>query len=311
MIHIDFDPDKLDPLLKGEWDQLQADIQTATADLIAKWESTHKLSQEDLDDGIWRRMNDWLKDHVFHGKCAYCETNLEAARQTGDAEHYRPKLKVNFKAADNKSYVTPKVQNELGQDINHPGYFWLAYHWKNLLPACKFCNAIDGKKNQFPTRQAQLLVRQLDAMQHQNLRQPPYASTKPDRYYLEPDDLDALEEPLLLHPYRDQPDQHLVFDEFGNVTASSDGKAPSAMGENSINVYDLKGAGLVTGRQTAQQSAKMLFDMAFGFFHNLRGLSLLEARQNARQESKIAQILEGKSAYSAAQVAYLKLTHSL
>jgi hypothetical protein len=253
MIHINFDPDQLPPHLKAEWDALQKDVQDATNALIQKWETTHKLTQNDLADTIWRKINSWLKDHVFHGKCAYCETHLESARQSGDAEHYRPKLKVNYKAADKKSYVTPRAEHELGQLVNHPGYFWLAYHWKNLFPSCKFCNAIEGKKSQFPARNAHVLVRRLKPDELAQLPYKPYASpSQPEVYYLQPDDLDAIEEPLLLHPYNDRPEDHLVFGEFGYVVARADAGEISAKGEHSIEVYNLKGGGLVTSRQAAQ-----------------------------------------------------------
>jgi hypothetical protein len=138
MIHINFDPDQLPPHLKAEWDALQKDVQDATNALIQKWETTHKLTQNDLADTVWRKINSWLKDHGFHGKCAYCETHLESARQSGDAEHYRPKLKVNYKAADKKSYVTPQAEHELGQLVNHPGYFWFTT-WKVSNQADRTC----------------------------------------------------------------------------------------------------------------------------------------------------------------------------
>jgi hypothetical protein len=312
MIHIDFDPNKLTPALKAEWEALQTEIKETTVALIQKWESTHQLSATDLEDTIWRKINAWLKEHVFHGKCAYCETHLESARQTGDAEHYRPKLKVNYKAAPDKPYVTPQAENEQAQMINHPGYFWLAYHWKNLLPSCKFCNAVEGKKSQFPTRNAHVIVRRLKPEELHQLRHTPYESpTQLGVYYLQPDDLDAIEEPMLLHPYKDRPEDHLAFDEFGGVTARPTPAPSPAKGEASINTYNLKGPGLVISRRQAQLNAEMLFDSAFNYFHKIRELPLFEAQQKATKEPKIAMILEGKSAYSAAQVAYLKLARRL
>lgn len=54
-----------------------------------------------------------------HGKCAYCERQIEVAWEP--VEHYRPFAK----------------------------YWWLAYDWKNLLAACNNCNS-GAKKDQFP-----------------------------------------------------------------------------------------------------------------------------------------------------------------
>jgi hypothetical protein len=312
MIHVDFNPEELPPELQAEWDQLQAEVESATRALILKWEQGDKLEERDLAATVWRDMKNWLSQHVFHGKCAYCETNLKGARQSGDAEHYRPKLKVNYKANDKKSYITPRAELKPGQMVNHPGYFWLAYHWKNLLPSCKLCNAVDGKKNQFPTRRPHVLTRRLSQDECAQLKHSPYASpTQAGVHYLQPDDLDAIEEPLLLHPYNHQPEDHLVFDEFGNVVARSEGGQSSEMGQHSIDVYDLDAGDLVTNRHSAQERAQMLFDTAVNYLRILRGLPINEARQKAIQEEKIAEILQGKAAYSAAQVAYLKMNRCL
>ena len=58
--------------------------------------------------------------HAQHGKCCYCESRVRATSY-GDVEHYRPKGAVK-------------------QVKNHPGYYWLAYDWNNLLFSCEACN---------------------------------------------------------------------------------------------------------------------------------------------------------------------------
>lgn len=58
-------------------------------------------------------------EKLFGGKCAYCESRY-AAMQPMDVEHFRPKGCV----AGEK----------------HPGYWWLALAWENLLPSCTDCN---------------------------------------------------------------------------------------------------------------------------------------------------------------------------
>lgn len=55
---------------------------------------------------------------LFHGKCAYCESELG---DNLDVEHFRPKGGVTGELA-------------------HPGYWWLAHDWTNLLPSCTPCN---------------------------------------------------------------------------------------------------------------------------------------------------------------------------
>lgn len=94
---------------------------------------------------------------MFKNKCAYCESQIAGSSQT-DIEHYRPKGRVD-------------------KNDDHPGYWWLAMDWSNLVLSCMHCNQsrrqlilspdlseeeirkaiIDndltttGKKNQFPT----------------------------------------------------------------------------------------------------------------------------------------------------------------
>ena len=61
---------------------------------------------------------------LFHGKCAYCESPAGASSQT-DIEHFRPKGRV-------------KEAGDAG--IAHPGYWWLAMVWENLVLSCMHCN---------------------------------------------------------------------------------------------------------------------------------------------------------------------------
>lgn len=63
-----------------------------------------------------------------NGKCCFCERRRDANAES-DVEHFRPKLKVT--------------------DADHPGYWWLAYEWSNLLFSCKACNS-EFKQSHFP-----------------------------------------------------------------------------------------------------------------------------------------------------------------
>ncbi|TAX26551.1 endonuclease [Rhizobium leguminosarum] len=70
---------------------------------------------------------------LFHGKCAYCESRYDINAPV-DIEHFRPKGGV--------------------EGTKHPGYWWLAAEWTNLLPSCIDCNR---RRNQFtPTAFASL-----------------------------------------------------------------------------------------------------------------------------------------------------------
>ena len=57
---------------------------------------------------------------LFSEKCAYCETKYGAS-QPIDVEHFRPKGGVE-------------------DEGSHPGYWWVAMRWSNLLPSCIDCN---------------------------------------------------------------------------------------------------------------------------------------------------------------------------
>jgi uncharacterized protein (TIGR02646 family) len=78
-------------------------------------------------------------------KCAYCERVRNEFRET-DVDHYRPKGAVE------------------GQD-RHPGYWWLAHDWRNLLGACKQCNS-DFKRSNFPlSRQGRRAFKPTDPLE--------------------------------------------------------------------------------------------------------------------------------------------------
>lgn len=110
----------------------------------------------------------WLKDDVRkrlwtyqQQKCCYCEQKREMMYE-GDVEHFRPKAGVT-------------------EDPTHPGYWWLAYSWRNLFFACKVCNQKKHKGNRFPL---------LDG-----------------RRARAPSDRIALERPTLIDPSRDHPEK--------------------------------------------------------------------------------------------------------
>lgn len=65
-------------------------------------------------------------------KCVFCE-GLFVAHGHGDVEHFRPK----------NGY-----QTAVGQPLQRPGYYWLAYDWNNLFFSCQICNG-SFKRNLF------------------------------------------------------------------------------------------------------------------------------------------------------------------
>lgn len=145
-----------------------------------------------IDDGKAAMDRDLYKGgrseiyRLFFGKCAYCESPLE---RYGDVDHFRPKDRVT----DHDGKIV-----FLDATTRHPGYYWLAYDWKNLLPSCTGCNrpganpdgTSSGKWDYFPVE---------------------------GKRACKPTDPIEDEKPWLLDPYRDNPDDHLVFDDVTGV----------------------------------------------------------------------------------------------
>jgi hypothetical protein len=170
-----------------------------------------------FDSKLWSELKTWLFDNVFKGKCAYCE-GMVRAQSFGDAEHWRPKGEVTT----GRGPLGSRVQRD---GLPHPGYWWLAYEWTNLLPACQECNSGTGKGTQFP-------------VEGQHVFLPEEASTV--------DDLDRKEQPLLLHPLRGRdPAEHLEFDQYGQAGA----KDNSPWGTATIDVFHLNRGYLQEGRR--------------------------------------------------------------
>lgn len=155
---------------------------------------------------------------LFSFKCAYCESSYGATQPVA-IEHFRPKGEVTTETGTVK-----------------PGYYWLAADWDNLLPSCTDCNSERyhklpdgseikyGKANLFPVAGA---------------RPMPLAPG-----------VEALEQPLLLHPSRDQPEQHLEFTDDGVVRPVLDAALKAdPKAEASIPVYGLQRPQLVQARK--------------------------------------------------------------
>ncbi len=117
---------------------------------------------------------------LHHDKCAYCESRITAVSYI-TIDHYRPKK---------------------------GGYYWLAYEWSNLLPACPNCNSFKG--NQFPTAGKRLAAPPAD-----ETGSLVYEKCRADC----PDFL--AETPLLIHPEIDNPKVYFTFDGNGVIRAKS------------------------------------------------------------------------------------------
>lgn len=193
-------------------------------------------------------------NELFHGKCAYCETRVSAIGPL-DIEMYRPKGGV-------------------AESPSHPGYWWLATDWENLLLSCQDCNrqrrhqnsdqwTVSGKANRFPLADESKRV-------------------------LDPSGELAREEPLLLNPCIDDPQEHLVFDWTGKVTSDT------RRGQTTIAVLGLNRPGLVLARARAASDARLMLDLV----PPLVGAKASDENQRSLLKKVISQLLEmtGESA---------------
>jgi uncharacterized protein (TIGR02646 family) len=152
------------------------------------------------------------------------------------------------------------------EDPTHPGYYWLAYDIENLLPCCEKCNRARGKKNHFPV--------------------------KGFRAHF-PDDIDK-EEPLLLHPYKHNPNEHLKFIPGRDGLYLGIANGITDIGKTSVEIYNLNRAELVEERRREQENAAR--DIGYYAFSN-----------RAKFKEIVKEIRSGIRQYSAATLLQLKL----
>ncbi len=162
-------------------------------------------------------------EELFRFKCAYCESTIGPANGM-DVEHFRPKGRVRERR-------------------DHPGYYWLAYTWENLYPACQLCNQ-----------------RREDKPLHDDDTTLPSAG-KADQFpiadesqrAMTPDDPIASEAPLLLDPNADDPERYLVFDLTGEALARD---PQNTRASKTIEICHLNRRRLVRARRRRLQEVK-------------------------------------------------------
>lgn len=130
-------------------------------------------------DEVKRRL-----EELFHGKCAYCESYY-GAQAPVDVEHYRPKGAVE-------------------DAPDHPGYWWLAMAWDNLLPSCIDCNRRRRQKTPQTVNDVAVLHRTMLTGKKDCF---PISGTRAETVS---SDL-MVEDALLLDPTRDDAADHLLF----------------------------------------------------------------------------------------------------
>jgi uncharacterized protein (TIGR02646 family) len=192
MIHVD--PDKYLSTVRPDFHRW---LKRAAAATIALRKA--QPGEVRLDMKIWNTYKPFARA-IFHGKCAYCESNVDISGQ-GDIEMFRP-----------KTY-----------------YPWLAYEWRNLLYSCAICNR-RYKKDLFPVA----APKDLSELRLEKIEG--FGDRK-----------EIWEKPLLLHPYFDRPQAHLLFTE-DEKTQSVQVTGLTVRGRKTIDVLGLNRAELVRWR---------------------------------------------------------------
>jgi hypothetical protein len=225
VIRLHFTP----PFGDAAWDAWMEDGRAAATRMLADATGSHSI-----DAALYKRQRDRLLA-ATHGKCAYCELKLAVGQRKGDVEHYRPKGRA--RARDGK---VVKIQRD-GVEIDHPGYFWLAYDYMNLLPSCSACNRRAG-----------------DAASGTHTGKSDIFPTLDERWAARPEDV-STEQPALLNPWleSDDPAKHLLFDPDTGLVIGT-----TARGTTTVWLLGLNRDGLPEERLKACRDVRRAFQVS-------------------------------------------------
>lgn len=266
MRRITFDPATLDADDRAWFNDWLARAADATAKFVTAWERWYAHERGLPPPGgtagtgsppraprfnadIWTEFKNRFLETRFGNKCVYCET-ANPVRWPVEVEHFRPKGEVGFRTAQG-SIARARTRDSANAEIDHPGYFWLAYNWRNLLPCCKRCNSGKGKNTQFPITKGYLFLRQLSAADGDAFARATASTLWPGWYYCAPEDLDLVEEPQLVNPCLEDPATHITFGLKGIEAGVTE------KGRCTIQTFDLADEGLRQQRQKAQEDGIM------------------------------------------------------
>lgn len=168
------------------------------------------------------------------GNCAYCESKIGAVG-AAEVEHYRPKGGVANLPA-------------------HPGYWWLALAWENLLPTCRDCNKSLRQHIVQPgmTRaEVEALLDRRARDSHGKAEQFDILGTRAVGATCNHD----VEDPLLINPCSKDPSDHLKWDFAAELTLIE--PAPTAGGFSRYGAYTIKTCALNRAKLVLDRIAPM------------------------------------------------------
>ena len=214
-----------------------------------------------LEESIYQASKPFVLG-ISRDKCAYCESPITATHP-GDVEHYRPKGRIR----DSDGKIAP-----------HPGYWWLAYQWENLLPSCIDCNR-----------------RRSHGDEREMAGKADYFVIRGQRAYEPDDDLD-LEQPELLDPTEPEfvTEEHLEFLPSGEV------KPRSARGEHTCKLLGLNVREALKGeRERAYTEAQLALAEFFAAVNFAARQPELARAILAKPHQKVSDIWNRKTPYTA------------
>ena len=165
-------PDGLICKLSGGW-LARAEHALAELRVTAPAERTLALQRQAR---LWQELKEKLAE-LSSRKCWYCETS--DVRSDYVIDHYRPKGRV-------------------AEATGHPGYWWLAFDYRNFRLSCTYCNsrrrdrrsdAVGGKQDHFPLadESRRCLEEHDDVSREQPMLLDPTSQVDPTLLWFEPD----------------------------------------------------------------------------------------------------------------------------
>jgi uncharacterized protein (TIGR02646 family) len=255
MIKVNF----VEPVANRQWVKWKADAARRTKALIILASNQQSFT---ISDALYKRMRQEIFD-AFAGKCAYCEAKFKLD-QSGDVEHFRPKGGVTDDRDRPIKLRLPSPRKD------HPGYYWLAYDWHNLLPSCAACNRPNktrqglrvGKWNRFPVVGFRAIA----------------PGEEPN------------EKALFLHPVIDDPQEHMVFDTTTGIVGGT-----TRRGRATIKLLGLNREGLPEARRDVYNTMVAVIWAAVNAAEDGNNTARLSAWMRIMTEH-----LEGSQAYALA-----------
>ncbi|BDD13011.1 hypothetical protein FUAX_54430 (plasmid) [Fulvitalea axinellae] len=206
--------------IEKDFDQLPRTYHTRGKNAIYKTVKKHVQNRK--YEKTSRYSNDSIKnklEELYHNKCGFCESKIKHVASL-QVEHFRPK-------------------SEVKESSSHPGYYWLALEWSNLLLACPACNGGGAKGIHFPIAGTRVLNESPIATKPNGEEYWDRSRSKADQSPLKD------EKALLIHPEIDNPSEHLTF----SLTHFCELEGITPKGETTKDVIKLNRDELVKTRQ--------------------------------------------------------------